>query len=348
MDTCRNHFIQVHGESYREKDILCLVCKELFAFQKNLSNHMKKIHNISDRIEIVKGYDGLLAKSASGKGVCLVCCKVFTRMDTCKNHFKLHQNQSSNISGIVKQVSYQYNHENAIHQYSNNGSLLDNIYEESATAVKHERDYNDNIYSNVEEFAGNPNYSEDETFSPINPNDKYMSSDKNVENQVDSAGDLSTMLEVKSECIDQGNQKTIMEAVSIKAEINEKSPPVNKRLNLKKEKPLRPKSSKKLPRKSEITAGISGQYGASNAVMKVTKMESGQALCEVCGKSYSRITKAKDHYLKSHGEDDDMKNYFCQICKEGYVFEQNLNAHMKSVHGILERTHYGTPALSLA
>merc|ERR1719356_924356 len=54
MTSGKRHFMQIHAESYREKDKVCLVCQETFAFEKNLSAHMKKIHKINGKIEIIE------------------------------------------------------------------------------------------------------------------------------------------------------------------------------------------------------------------------------------------------------------------------------------------------------
>ena len=36
-----------------------------------------------------------------------------------------------------------------------------------------------------------------------------------------------------------------------------------------------------------------------------------------------------------HGEEDGIKNTFCLICNEGFVFELNLTNHLKQTHGIV-------------
>jgi len=100
--SCKRHFLQIHAESYREKNIECLVCGEAFSFESNLSLHMKKVHKISGKIEKVEESNNLFAKTSCGKGVCLVCCKVFSFISSLKRHIKIVHDQARNSNGAVK------------------------------------------------------------------------------------------------------------------------------------------------------------------------------------------------------------------------------------------------------
>ena len=66
----------------------------------------------------------------------------------------------------------------------------------------------------------------------------------------------------------------------------------------------------------------------------VSKTPSGGGYCQICGKTYSRIDTARSHFVQVHGEDEENKQFFCLICSKGFVFEINLNSHVKQSHGI--------------
>jgi len=100
--SCKRHFLQIHAESYGEKNIECLVCGEAFSFETNLSVHMKKVHKISGKIQKVEESNNIFAKTSCGKGVCIVCCKVFSFMSSLKRHIKVVHDQAQNSNGVVK------------------------------------------------------------------------------------------------------------------------------------------------------------------------------------------------------------------------------------------------------
>merc|ERR1712060_271925 len=159
-------------------------------------------------------------------------------------------------------------------------------------------------------------------FSTYNRSEKQFSSELNVESQLDSAADYSSMLEIKKE-----NHLSEFQAhTSLKS--------LKSKYKVKKEKLAQSNIPKKSLKESKNMAHAKEQQTSLNPEMKITRMESGQVLCEVCGKILSRIDKARDHYMKIHGEKSEQKNFFCLICDEGYVFDKNLKAHMKSVHQI--------------
>jgi len=137
ISTCKDHFYLAHGESFREKDKQCLVCKDLFAFDKNLSNHMKKIHGINDRIEIIGGFNGLVARTTSGKGACLVCCKVFTRLSTCKDHFKLQHKRQANCIDTAKPPDKTNRYISKMQQ-DKNYERENTVYENISSVMTHE------------------------------------------------------------------------------------------------------------------------------------------------------------------------------------------------------------------
>merc|ERR1719414_2264698 len=193
MDNCRNHFFQVHGESFREKDKLCLVCNEAFAFERNLTVHMKKKHNISGRLEILKDSNGLLAKSSCGKGICLVCCKAFTRMDNCKNHLKIHMKQFQEKDTFQMNQPFQ-----ATNLNSDFSAVMGNMYENCS---KNENIRENSVTSSYDKQP--PSFlSDNKVLFPIfSQGDTQNSSEGNVEHQFDDAEDFSTTLAVKNEII---------------------------------------------------------------------------------------------------------------------------------------------------
>jgi len=159
---------------------------------------MKKVHNISGKIEMVNDSNGLLAKTSCGKGVCLVCCKAFSRLDNCKTHLKTHINQALHTNSMFK-PNAQFC---AMQPFSDYLPLAGNLNEEYSENVKLKAGNYNKLIFNDEKTSANLNVKdvEHQVYSEV---DKDYSSTVNVENQIDSAVDLSSMLEVKTEIVSE-------------------------------------------------------------------------------------------------------------------------------------------------
>jgi len=308
MSTCKNHFIQVHGESYREKLKVCLVCKEQFAFDKNLSNHMKKIHSIREQIEVLKGYGGLLAKSKTGKGVCIVCCKVFARLSTCRNHFRKHHTQSSDNSSIEKKISQSYSKGSKaidhINKHENLRGQLPSHFISDPTniLIKYELDCNNNSAVNNDKMLEN---------HVVEDRICYMTN-KSV------SFENSQATELVQQCKNAKMNKDYSSQISI--------PPTqwfSRELESKKVNNIKTPS---------FSSGYFNESRTEN--LPISSIPSGGGVCGVCGKSFSRMDNCRSHFLQVHGETYREKDIPCLVCKKLFAFERNLASHMKKVHNI--------------
>jgi len=322
---CKDHFFQIHGESFKEKHLQCLVCKELFAFKKNLSNHMKKIHGISDSIEIVSGYDGLLARSASGKGICLVCSKVFSRLTYCKDHFKL-QHKSVESSKVKQQTSQTFKHMNATQQ-----SIKVSAKKTKNQDSKKINNTRNNRLSkcNENEIAGFASFTYMPHSNSSEMNDK-LSLGSNAQHQLI---EYPLIQELKKEkLVDKTLTNLTLQNPFIHESRKSDILPVKTSLvkNVLEKKSTR--NTGNIYASKSLSANSSKHSGIDS--LPISKTPNGGGLCELCGRWFSAFPNCKRHFMQLHAESYRQKDIVCIVCKEAFAFDENLSAHMKKTHNI--------------